>query len=408
MKVAIVGSGISGLVAAHRLAAANEVTVFEAGSHVGGHTNTVDVGGRAVDTGFIVFNDRTYPHFIALLAELGVASKASTMSFSVRCERTGVEWGGHSLGALLAQPTNALRPSFLRMLRDVLRFNREAPALLGGSDATTLGEFLTRGGYSKVFLEHYLIPMGASIWSADPGQFLDFPARFFVQFFSNHGMITVYDHPQWRVVTGGSRSYVGPLTQRFADRIRLECPVQQVRRLEDRVEISSRAGVESFDRVVLACHSDQALALLADPSAAEREVLGALPYQENEAVLHTDASLLPRARRAWSGWNYHVLRESTGRVAVTYCMNILQGFEPGTRETYCVTLNRAAAVDPAKVLRRIVYHHPVFTRAGVAAQARRADVSGRNRTHYAGAYWGFGFHEDGVKSGLQAAAELGA
>jgi predicted NAD/FAD-binding protein len=402
----VIGTGISGLVAARELARDHEITVFEAASWVGGHTNTIDVveDGRAVpvDTGFIVFNERTYPNFVRLLAELGVASRASTMSFSVRCEKTGLEWASMSLDAFFAQRTNVVRPRFLNMLREILRFNRESRELLAPGDDPTLGEYLDRKGFSRTFIDLYIVPIGASIWSAPPGRFEDFPARFFIRFFENHGMNTVFDQPIWRTIVGGSRSYVAPLVASFEHRIRLECPVSSVRRFEDRVEVVSRAGTESFDEVVLATHSDQALRLLADATPAEREVLSAIPYQENEAVLHTDTSLLPRARRAWASWNYHVPGDGGNRVSVTYDMNILQGLE--TRETYCVTLNRSEAIDPARVIKKIVYHHPAFSRASVAAQARHAEISNHaRRTHFCGAYWGYGFHEDGVRSGLAVA-----
>ncbi|HZU96989.1 MAG TPA: FAD-dependent oxidoreductase [Planctomycetota bacterium] len=405
-RIAVIGTGISGLVAARELARDHELTIFEAASWVGGHTNTIDVveDGRTVpvDTGFIVFNERTYPNFVRLLAELGVASRASTMSFSVRCEKTGLEWASMSLDAFFAQRTNVVRPRFLNMLREILRFNRESRELLGPGDDPTLGEYLAKKGFSRTFVDLYIVPIGASIWSAPPGRFEDIPARFFVRFFENHGMNTVFDMPIWRTIVGGSRCYVKPLVQTFRDRIRLDCPVSSVRRHPDRVEVTSRAGTESFDEVVIATHSDQALRLLADPTPAEREVLSAIPYQENEAVLHTDTSLLPRARRAWASWNYRVPRDGTNRVSVTYDMNILQGLE--TRETYCVTLNRTEAVDPTKIKKRIVYHHPVFSRASVAAQARHAEISNHaRRTHFCGAYWGYGFHEDGVKSGLAVA-----
>jgi predicted NAD/FAD-binding protein len=405
-KVAVVGTGISGMVAARHLAREHEVTVFEAASWIGGHTNTIDVieDGRKVpvDTGFIVYNERTYPNFVKLLQELGVATRASSMSFSVRCEKTGLEWASTSLDALFAQRTNLLRPRFLNMLREILRFNRESRELLGLPGDPSLGEYLERKGFSRNFVDNYIVPLGASIWSAAPGKFEDFPAKFFVRFFENHGMNTIWDQPQWRTIAGGSRSYVEPLVRPFKDRIRLGCPVSSIRRHEDHVEIDSRAGLESFDEVVIATHSDQALELLADPTDAEREVLSAIPYQPNEAVLHTDTNLLPRARRAWSSWNYHVLRDGTGQVAVTYDMNILQGLE--TRETYCVTLNRSDVIDPRRVIKKITYHHPAYTRASIAAQARHKEISNHERrTHFCGAYWGFGFHEDGVKSALAVA-----
>jgi predicted NAD/FAD-binding protein len=406
MKIAVIGSGIAGNVAAHYLHREHDITVFEAGDHAGGHSHTHDIalGGRnfAVDTGFIVFNDRTYPNFLRLLGELGVASQESSMSFSVRDESSGLEYNGTTLDALFAQRRNLLRPSFLGMVRDILRFNREAPALLDAADdSLTLGAFLDAGGYRRPFVEHYLVPMGAAIWSTDPRRMLGFPARYFVRFFHNHGMLNVNDRPVWRSLPGGSRSYVQRLTQPFAHRLRLRTPVRGLRRLANQVLVElDGAASERFDCVFLACHSDQALALLRDPAAAEREALGAIGYQENEAVLHTDTRLLPRARRAWAAWNYHVPAEPLPRVALTYNMNILQRLD--APETLCVTLNRREAIDPARIIKRITYHHPLYTPAAVAAQARQRELNGARRTYYCGAYWGFGFHEDGVVSALEA------
>ena len=410
MRLAIVGTGIAGLAAAHRLHPSHDITVFEAGDHIGGHTHTHDIelGGRnwAIDTGFIVFNDWTYPNFIALMNELGVESQPSSMSFSVRCEKTGLEYNGTTLNTLFAQRRNLFSPSFHRMIRDILRFNREAPGFLEtGDDHTRLGDYLSAQGYRQEFREHYIIPMGAAIWSAAPGDMLDFPARYFIRFFHNHGMLSVDERPQWRVIRGGSRSYVEPLTAPFRERIHLNTPVMRIVRDEQGVTVQTATGSEArFDAVVLACHSDQALAMLDEPTQAEREILGAIPYQENETILHTDASVLPRARRAWAAWNYHIPREARDRVAVTYDMNILQGLE--APETFCVSLNYRDRIDPARILKRLTYHHPAYTPAGIAAQARHAEISGVNRTYYAGAYWGFGFHEDGVKSGLRVAEQI--
>jgi len=405
MKIAIIGGGIAGNVAAHHLHRAHEITVFEAGDHAGGHTHTHDIelAGRhyAVDTGFIVFNDRTYPNFIELLEELGVAWQESSMSFSVRDEASGLEYNGTTLNTLFAQRRNLLRPSFLGMVRDILRFNREAPALLDApDDRLTLERFLSAENYGQRFIDHYLVPMGAAIWSTDPQRMLGFPARYFVRFLHNHGMLSVNDRPLWRTVKGGSREYVRRLTAPFASRIRLRTPVRGVRRFPGHVLVETDLGTERFDAAFLACHSDQALALLRDPTRTEREVLGAIRYQENEAVLHTDTRLLPRARRAWAAWNYHVPSVSMDRVALTYNMNILQRLD--ARQTVCVTLNRSAAIDPVRVLKRIVYHHPHYTPAAVAAQSRQRELNGDRRTYYCGAYWRFGFHEDGVVSALEA------
>ena len=393
------------MVAAARLHAAHEVTVFEAAAHIGGHTNTVDVehGGRrhAIDTGFIVFNDWTYPRFIALLNDLGVPFRDSNMSFSVRDERNGLEYNGTSLNSLFAQRRNLFRPSFLRMIRDILRFNSRCRELLAGADdGVTLGEYLERGGYSREFRDRYIVPMGMSIWSSTESAMLSFPARFFVEFFDAHGFLNVDERPVWQVVTGGSREYARRLTAPFRHRIRLNAPVAGVRRDAFGVTIRSPAGSERFDAVIFACHSDQALRMLEDPTPAETSVLGAFPYQENEAVLHTDSTLLPRRPLARAAWNYHLLdardNRFRDRVALTYDMNVLQSLDAPVK--FLVTLNRTADIDPAKILRKIVYHHPVYLPAGVAAQKRRTEISGINRTCYCGAYWRYGFHEDGVVS----------
>jgi uncharacterized protein len=410
MRIAVIGSGISGMVAGYHLSRTHDITIFESGSHIGGHTHTVDAqyGGRdyAIDTGFIVYNDWTYPNFVALLAELQVPWQPSQMSFSVRCEKSGLEYNGTSLNSLFAQRRNFARPSFLRMVADILRFNRRAPALLhSGSAAESLGEYLEREGYSPYFIEHYIIPMGAAIWSSRPVDMLSFPARFFVEFFANHGFLSVDDRPTWRVIRGGSREYVKRLTAPYAKRIRLNTPVASLARQERRVMLRLKNGsVEQFDQVILACHSDQALRLLSDPSAAEREILGAIPYQENEALLHTDSRLMPRRRLAWAAWNYHLPIEPYGRVTVTYNMNTLQGLRAPAQ--FLLTLNRSEAVDPSQVLGRFLYHHPVYTAAAVRAQQRRREISGVRGTHYCGAYWGYGFHEDGVNSALAAVEDF--
>lgn len=405
MRIAIIGSGIAGNTIAYHLQREHDITVFEAGSHIGGHTHTHDIelDGRrhAVDTGFIVFNDRTYPNFIALLDELGVAWQPSHMSFSVRCEKTGLEYNGTNLNALFAQRRNLLRPAFYRMIQDILRFNRQALELLAEGPEIRLGDYLAQNGYGQDFIDYYIIPMGSAIWSTEARQMLQFPARFFVRFFHHHGMLTVNDRPQWRVIRGGSASYVEALTAGFRDRIRLNTPVAEVRRLKRSVRVKPVGRVEeSFDWVFFACHSDQALAMLKDPSAAEREVLGAIPYQENSIYLHTDRSLLPKRKLAWAAWNYHVTAKPLDRVAVTYNMNILQGLD--AREQILVTLNHTDHINPAKVIKRLTYHHPVYTTAGTLAQARHGEISGINRTAYCGAYWRNGFHEDGVVSALAA------
>ena len=406
MKVAIIGSGIAGNVVAHHLHAAHDITVFEAAGHIGGHTHThtVELDGErhAIDTGFIVYNDWTYPNFSALLNELGVESQPSAMSFSVRNEASGLEYNGTTLNTLFAQRRNLLRPSFHRMVRDILRFNHIAPELLEAANEICLGDYLAAGKYSPQFINNYLIPMGAAIWSTDPTRMLSFPARYFVQFFHNHGMLSVDKRLQWRAIRGGSARYVEKLTAPFRQRIHLNCPVESVRRLPNGILIKPRGtDTERYDQVFFTCHSDQALALLADASPLEKSILGAIPYQENEAVLHTDTTLLPRTRRAWAAWNYHVIEGTdAARAILTYNMNILQTLK--SRHTFCVTLNRTAHIAPRKIIKRITYHHPLYTLAGVAAQARQSEINGVNRSYFCGAYWRFGFHEDGVVSALNA------
>ncbi|MGD8368560.1 MAG: FAD-dependent oxidoreductase [Desulfobacterales bacterium] len=411
MKIAVVGSGISGLTAAYLLSEDHEITVFEANDYIGGHTNTVEVpsGGKsyAVDTGFIVFNEKTYPNFVTLMNRLGVSWRNSDMSFSVQCARTGLEFKPSSLDTFFVQRKNLLRPSFYRMLLDALRFKKECEAVLeDGDDAQTLADFLVENRYSKGFVDYFIIPMGAAIWSADPVRFADFPVRYFAAFFKNHGFLNIKDQPQWLTIRGGSKQYIEPLTRRFADRIRLNNPVTEIRRADDGVGVTvAGAGTESFDQVVIAAHSDQALAMLADPTPQEREILGAIAYQENDTVLHTDACMLPTRRKAWAAWNYFIPAEKTGRVAVTYDMNILQGL--GAEDEFCTTLNRTESVDPEKIIRRITYHHPVYTPTSLAARRRREEISGKNRTWYCGAYWHYGFHEDGVRSAAEVCRHFG-
>lgn len=415
MNVAVVGSGISGLVCARELARTCEVSVFEAGAHAGGHTHTHDleVDGRAlrVDTGFIVFNERTYPGFCALLRELEVASQPSDMGLSVRCERTGLEYNGRNLDTLFAQRRNVVSPAFLGLLREILRFHRRAEELARApadpSREIELGAWLDGHGFSRVFRERYLVPMTGAIWSASAEDVARFPARFLARFMHNHGMLQVDDRPQWRTVRGGSRSYVDALLRGFPGRVHLNTPVARIERTDDHAALVFASGERrSFDAVVLATHSDTALTLLAQPTAAEREVLGAIRYQTNDAVLHTDARLMPKLRKCWAAWNCHLAADVDARapVAVTYWMNQLQAL--ATETQLVVTLNRSAQIDPARVLRTLRYAHPQFTLDAVRAQQRRAEIQGVRRTWFCGAYWGFGFHEDGLQSGLAAAREL--
>ena len=405
MKIAVIGTGIAGNVAAYKLRQNHDVTVFESGAHIGGHTNTVDVYEEdrpfAVDTGFIVFNDRTYPHFIQLLEEIGQASKPSEMSFSVQAERSAVEYSGSSLNALFAQRRNIIRPPFFRMIRDILRFNRSAlPNIDQQDESESLGHYLLKNGYSDEFVDHYLVPMAAAIWSAEPGSVLDMPVGFLIRFFANHGLLQVKDRPVWHVIKGGSRQYVEKLVRGHRDRIRLDCPVQSIQRTSDGIDLhTASGGKEHFDYVFVACHSDQALSLISDPTFDEQEVLGAIRYQPNEAILHTDDSLMPKRRRAWAAWNYHIPEDASRHVAVTYNMNILQGLSK--KNQYLVTLNNDRHINPRKIIRTIQYEHPIYSREAVAAQQRQADIN-RDRTFFCGAYWRNGFHEDGVVSALDA------
>ena len=413
MDIAVIGSGISGLACAHYLSRQHRVHVFEAQRRLGGHTATVDVqlGTRryAIDTGFIVYNDWTYPNFQALLAELGVSSRPTSMGFSVHDTATGLEYCGSGLGGLFAQRRNLLSPRFLGMVRDILRFNREAIADLDAGrvdDSATLGAYLDRRGYGDAFRRQYLVAMASAIWSADCAAVSDFPLRFFLRFFRNHGLLSIRRRPQWYVIEGGSREYLRPLCLRFEERIHTDCPVTAVHRGDDRVRLTLRSGEQrEFDQVVLATHSDEALRLLGDPTPQEQAVLGALPYQDNDVVLHTDARLLPANRRTWSSWNYR-LGVDEERAVVTYNMNILQGLT--APETFCVTLNDTSAINPHRILGRFTYAHPVFSPAGMAAQNRWAEINGRHRTWYCGAYWRNGFHEDGVVSALRVVEAIGS
>ncbi|KAA1194038.1 FAD-dependent oxidoreductase [Pseudohalioglobus sediminis] len=412
MKIAIIGSGISGLACAYYLHREHDVHVLERDARIGGHTATVDVamGGRrfAIDTGFIVYNDWTYPNFIALMDEIGVSTKPTSMSFSLWDQDSGLEYAGSSLSTLFAQRSNLVSPRFLGMLRDIVRFNRKSVEDLEAGrlpEGMTLGEYLQRGKYGRAFIEYYLVPMGSAIWSADTPVMLDFPLQFFVRFFRNHGLLNIRNRPQWRVIEGGSREYLKPLTAGFASNIRTGVDITGVSRSQEGASIRYADGSsEQFDAVVFACHSDQALAMLEDARPVEREVLGAIPYQNNDVVLHTDTRLLPRNRRAWSAWNY-LRRPDTDRATLTYNMNILQGLS--APETFCVTLNDSERINPHKVLGRFEYAHPVFTLQGIAAQQRWQEVS-QGATWFCGAYWRNGFHEDGVHSALQVAKGIGA
>ncbi len=432
MKIAVIGSGISGLTSAYLLSREHDVVVYEAADRLGGHTATMHVEHAgdtyAVDTGFIVFNDWTYPLFQKLLAQLKVDSQPTDMGFSVSCDETGLEYSGDGINTLFAQRRNLFSLRHWRMIKDILRFNKQAPldAAKGGVfDTMTLGEYLVQHRYSDVFTDKYLVPMGSAIWSASTSVMKSFPLQFFVKFFVNHGLLSVTNRPQWHVVKGGSKSYIEPLTASFKDNIRLATPIVSItRQNEDKSEKGSgsenegvghvlihteRYGEEKYDQIVIATHSDQALALLSDASDREQRVLGDITYRENDVILHTDDALLPHNKKTWSSWNYRITKDTKGDndnpPALTYNMNILQGLTAPC--TFCVTLNKTDSINPKKILGRYRYSHPVFSIKAIAAQQRWQDINGVNNTWFCGAYWANGFHEDGVKSAVRIAEKFG-
>ncbi|MCG8391859.1 MAG: FAD-dependent oxidoreductase [Pseudomonadales bacterium] len=409
-RIAIVGAGISGLTAAWYLSKAHEVEVFEAGDDLGGHTCTVPVttpsGDYAVDVGFIVFNDRTYPNFLRLLEELGIRGQPTAMGFAVSDAANGLEYCGDGLGGIFAQKRNLLNPSHWRLIGDILRFNRQAPSLIdSGEGDMPLGEYLRRHGYSERFRRDYILAMGGAIWSCSLAQMESFPARFFVRFFQNHGLLSLTRRPQWFVVPGGSREYIRPLVARCKAQFHTASPVSSVRRDEQGVVLTVKGRERQFDQVILACHSDQSLALLADADENERQCLSRLGYQGNEVVLHTDTRLLPTRRRVWSSWNALLSDGEQQRVQVTYNMNILQGLQ--APETFCVTLNASERIAEHAIISRHYFSHPLFTPDSMAARETLLAANGNRRTWYAGAWCGNGFHEDGVVSALNVVRALG-
>jgi len=410
MKIAVIGAGISGMLAAYLLHDEHDITVFEVNDYIGGHTNTIDVpvGDRtyAVDTGFIVFNRKTYPNFVKLLQRLNVPWQKSKMSFSIHCEKTGFEYSPTSLSTLFAQRRNILRPWFWNMIKEVFAFKKHLIDMAELDENITLDSYLSDNRYSKKFANYFIIPMGAAIWSANPENFKDFPACMFARFFLNHGFLNVYDQPQWLVIQGGSSEYVKPLTESFRNCIQVNCCIDQIKRFNDHVEVKKSGGnSERFDHVIIATHSDQALKMLTDPTEAEKEVLGAIPYQKNEVVLHTDIAMLPDRQKIWSSWNYFIPSELNSKVALTYDMNVLQSLE--SESEFCVTLNQKQNIDVTKIKNILEYSHPAYEPCAMSAQRRYGEISGVNRTHYCGAYWGNGFHEDGVKSALAACKYFG-
>jgi uncharacterized protein len=413
LAVAVIGSGIAGLAASWLLQGRHSVTLFEQAAKLGGHSNTVEIvgsdGNIAVDTGFIVYNTINYPNLVAMFRHLGVATHPSEMSFAVSLDRGALEYAGTDLKGLLAQPANLLKPRFWAMLRDILRFYRAAPALLARAEAgaMTLGELLDACGYSQSFIADHLLPMGAAIWSSTVADMRDYPAASFIRFFESHGLLRLAGRPEWRTVTGGSRTYVERIAAPLAGRVRLACPVHAVRRQPDGVLVEERGGrVTRFDHVVLATHADQALALLADAGAEERRLLGSFRYAKNLAVLHSDPSLMPRRRRAWASWNYiGGSAAASDALCVTYWMNRLQGLDP--RHDLFVTVNPIHPPRADTVHASFRYEHPGYDTASVAAQQQLWTLQGARRTWFCGAYFGAGFHEDGLQAGLAVAEALG-
>ncbi len=401
MKIAVIGSGISGVYAAHYLSQQHQVTVFEANPYLGGHTDTHNIvleeQNYPVDTGFIVFNEHNYHFFCQLLRDLGVTSQPSDMSFSVVNALTGLEYNATTMDKLFCQRQNLLRPRFYRLVMDILRFYREAPALLNSTDdALTLGDYLQNNRYSEAFIDDHILPMGSALWSGPAELVKQFPARYFISFMANHQMLKTSDRPEWRTIVGGSSTYIQAFQRSFKGELRLNSPVSAVSRNSYGVTVKTASDEQQFDRVIFACHSDQALRLLQEPTQTEVEILGAMTFQENEVVLHTDANLMPKHPKAWASWNALKLSEHQSRCTVTYYMNLLQNLS--APEPLLVTLNCTDRIDPAKILQTRIYHHPVYTINSLAAQQRRAEINGQNSTYYTGAYWGWGFHEDGAKS----------
>ncbi|MDW1820473.1 MULTISPECIES: NAD(P)/FAD-dependent oxidoreductase [unclassified Vibrio] len=412
-KIAIVGTGISGLTCGYYLHKEHDVTLFEANDYIGGHTATVDVSldGKeyAIDTGFIVYNDRTYPNFIKMMSEIGVEGLPTQMSFSVRNDGNGLEYNGHTVSTLFAQKRNWANPKFYRFIFEILRFNKLAKRFASeqSTHSQTLGEFLDEHKFSAFFTDNYILPMGAAIWSSTLADMRVFPLMFFLRFFLNHGLLDVTNRPQWYVIKGGSRSYIPPLTKGFVENIRLNSPVEKVVRNEKGVGVQVRGETHWFDDVIFACHSDQAMRTLEDISPIEQEILGDMTYQANEVVLHTDSAVLPKRKAAWASWNYLLegSEEEQQRLpSLTYNMNILQHIQ--SEHTFCVTLNSTEQINSNKVLRSFTYHHPVFTTESIAAQQRKDEIQGKQSTWFCGAYWYNGFHEDGVRSALDVVKEL--
>ena len=412
MKIAIIGSGISGLTSAYLLNRNHDITVFEANDYIGGHTHTHNIKIKdkeyAVDTGFIVYNERTYPNFIKLLDTLGVERQLSTMGFSVKSASEDYEYAGESLNSLFAKRSNIFRLGFLRMLYEMYRFGKKSDSTGLGLDVSiTLGTYLRSENYSNEFINYFIIPMGAAIWSTPANKVLDMPAYFFIKFFYNHGMLEIINRPKWWVIKDGSSAYIKKIIKGFESKINISSPIRTVSRLDNGIEIETANSKKPliFDAVVFATHSDQALGMLKDPTEKEKDILSSIPYQKNEVLLHTDSSVLPKRKLAWASWNYQLDSNPESPVVLTYNMNILQSLD--CDETFCVTLNDHQSVDKSKVLKKITYHHPLFTVKGIEAQKRKLEISGVNNTYYCGAYWHNGFHEDGVASAIEVCKHFG-
>jgi predicted NAD/FAD-binding protein len=402
MKVAVIGSGISGNTLAYLLNKNHDVTLYEKEKRIGGHSHThsIVINNRKinVDTGFIVFNKKTYPLFTSLLDNLGVKYENSNMSFSVFSKKNNFEYNGTSLNSLFSQRKNILNFKFIRMIFEILRFNKEAIKLK--SKTILLNQYLKKNNYSEYFCDNYILPMGAAIWSSDIKTILNFPAHFFISFFKNHGMLSINDRPQWLTIKGGSQEYVKKLTSYFKNNIRLNSKIKSVVRNKDYIEIEDNQSKEKYDYVFFACHSNEVLEILEKPTTNEVEILKALPYQQNNVILHTDSTVMPKNKLSWAAWNYNIDSQKESPVTLTYNMNILQNIK--SKDDLLVTLNPKNPIPKEKIIKKLKYGHPKFSKESIFAQKNNKKISGKNRSFYAGAYWGKGFHEDGVKSAYEA------
>ena len=410
LKIAIIGTGISGLTSAYLLSKKHDLTIYEKNNYIGGHTHTHKVKDNNqflnIDSGFIVYNENTYPNFIKLLDMINVKRQHTDMGFSVKSSKIDFEYAGNSLNSIFSKKTNLLNLSFLKMIYDIIRFNKLSNKELNSNNLDlTLKEYLKNNTFSKYFINNYIIPMGSAIWSTSPKLMLDMPAYFFIRFFKNHGLLQITNRPQWWVIKNGSKQYVKKLIKNFKDNIKLNTTIKSIKRINNKVHIQLDNDVEIFDKVVIATHSDQALQLLNKPTNDEKNILNSIKYQKNIALMHTDHTILPKRKLAWSSWNYLINKNKNDLVTLTYNMNILQSLKSDT--TFCVTINNTKNLDKSKIIKEIVYHHPLFTSNSVKAQAKKDDICGMNNTYYCGAYWGYGFHEDGVKSALDVCKKFG-